>query len=249
MEPYKCRVVHFKRGTYVADSAGLKVDGNAKISSLEDGQQYKFLGVLESLKQEEKLALQSAAKEHLGRLSVIWSSPLSDYHRVVASKQFSMPAMSCYMWTKHWPITELKQIDREARKIVLENGGKHPCGSTSLLYLSRDKGARGLLSIETEYKETKVKAAVNLYQNRDPAMKMVRDFEESAESVGHQVLSKEAAAYAKEYGLKLQLEYPDPVCVTEEEEVIPGKKVKNRLKRHRESRVREEVREQRKESW
>ncbi|XP_068739391.1 uncharacterized protein [Montipora capricornis] len=219
----------FTRGTHVADSAGLKVDGNAKIPSLEDGQQYKFLGVLESLKQEEKLALQSAAKEYLRRLSVIWTSPLSDYHRVVASNQFAMPAMSYYMWTQHWPITDLKQIDREARKIVVENGGKHPCGSTSLLYLSRDKGGRGMRSIETEYKETKIKAAANLYQNRDPAMKIVRDFEERAESMGHQALTKEAAAYAKEYGLELQLEYPDPVCVTEEGEVIPGKKVKNIL--------------------
>ena len=78
-----------------------------------------------------------------------------------------------------------------------------------------------------------MKAAVNLYQNRDPAMKMVRDFEKRAESVGHQSLTKEAAAYAEEYGLQLQLQYPDPVCVTEEGEVIPGKKVKNFLKRHR----------------
>ena len=132
---------------------------------------------------------------------------------MVASNQFAMLAMSYYMWTQHWPITELKQIDREDRTIVVENRGKHPCGSTSLLYLSRDKGGRGLLSIDTEYKETKVKAAVNLYQNRDSAMKLVRDFEERAESVGHQTLAKEAAVYAKEYGLQLQLEYPDPVCV------------------------------------
>ena len=54
--PKKCAVVHFKRGTHVADSVGLKVDWNAEISSLKDGQQYKFLGVLESLKQEEKLS-------------------------------------------------------------------------------------------------------------------------------------------------------------------------------------------------
>ena len=53
------------------------------------------------------------------------------------------------------------------------NGGKHPCGSTSLLYMSNYKGGRGMRSIETEYKETKMKVAVNLYQNRDPAMKMV----------------------------------------------------------------------------
>ena len=143
---------------------------------------------------------------------------------MVASNQFAMPAMSYYMWTQHWAITELKQIDREACKIVVENGGKHPCGSTSLLYLSRDKGGRKLHTIEREYKETKVKAVVNLYQNRDPAMKMVRDFEERAESVGHQALTEEAAVYAKEFGLQLQLEYPDPVCVTEKGEVIPGKR-------------------------
>ena len=57
-------------------------------------------------------------------------------------------------------------------------------------------------SIETEYKETKMKAAVNLYQNRDSAMKLVRDFEECAESVGHQAVTMEAVAYAKEYGLQ-----------------------------------------------
>ena len=101
---------------------------------------------------------------------------------------------------------ELKQIDSEARKIVVENEGKHPCGSTSLLYLSRDEGGRGLRSIKTEYEEKKVKAAVNLYQNRDSAMKMAWDFEERAGSVGHQALTTEAAVYAKEYGLQLQLE-------------------------------------------
>ena len=47
-------------------------------------------------------------------------------------------------------------------------------------------------------------------------------------------MTTETAVNAKEYGL----------CVTEEGEVIPGKKVKNLLKRHRESRVREEIREQ-----
>ena len=43
-----------------------------------------------------------------------------------------------------------------------------------LVIPARDKGGRGLRSVETECKETKVKAAVKLYQNRDPAMKMVR---------------------------------------------------------------------------
>ena len=48
-------------------------------------------------------------------------------------------------------------MDREARKIVVGNGGKHPSGSTAILYMSREKGGRGLRSIEEEYKVTKLR--------------------------------------------------------------------------------------------
>ena len=38
--PKKCAVAHFKRGVGVAESTGLLMsDGNAKIPTLEDGQQ------------------------------------------------------------------------------------------------------------------------------------------------------------------------------------------------------------------
>ena len=50
--------------------------------------------------------------------------------------------------------------------------------NTETRYFVLCKRGRGLHSVETEYKDTKVKAAVKLYQNRDPAMKMVREFEE-----------------------------------------------------------------------
>ena len=142
------------------------------------------------------------------------------------------------MWTQHWQITELRQVDRDARKIVTEGEGEHPCGTTSLLYLPRDKGGgRGLRSVETEYKETKVKAAVKLYQNRDPAMKIMREFAEYAESKGYQSMTKEVGKYGDEYGLQLQLNPPDPVCVTEEGEVVPGDNLKTRLRKLRESRI------------
>ena len=55
------------------------------------------------------------------------------------------------MWTLKWPINALKSIDRQVRQIIVDSGGKHPTGSTALLYLSRDKGGRGLRSVEQEY--------------------------------------------------------------------------------------------------
>ena len=68
-------------------------DASDRIPCLVDGEQYKFLGVLESIAQEDKLVLECAAKGYLRRLSVIWTSPLSDYNRVVASNQLALPVL------------------------------------------------------------------------------------------------------------------------------------------------------------
>ena len=43
---------------------------------------------------------------------------------------------------------------------------------------------------------------MKLYGNGDPAMAMVREFEERAEELGHSSLVKEAAKYTEEMGLQ-----------------------------------------------
>ena len=191
--------------THLYDTSGLRVDENICVPNLEEGNQYKFLGVSETVRQEERMSLECAAKEFLGRMSIIWSSPLSDRNWVTASNQFALPVLAYLMWTQHWPVTELKKLDREARKIIVENGRKYLSGSTAILYIPREMGGRGLRLIEEEYKVTKIKVSVKLYRNGDPAITMVREFEDRAEKLGHSSLVKEAARYA-EMGLQLCLE-------------------------------------------
>ena len=89
--PKKCAVVHVRRGVHVSGNSGIILDETARIPSLEDGKQYKFLGVLGSVTQEDKLVLECAAKEYLRWMSVIWTSPLSDHNRVTALNQFALP--------------------------------------------------------------------------------------------------------------------------------------------------------------
>ena len=96
--PRKCAVVGIRRGVHYHKSFGRDIVGET-VPTLEEGSQYKFLGVLETLVQEEKMALELAAKEYLRRLSVGWSSPLSDYNRVVASNQFALPVLGYLMWS------------------------------------------------------------------------------------------------------------------------------------------------------
>ena len=58
----KCSTIHVRKGVQVQDSLGIKMDESTVITSLKEGTQYKFLGVLENLKQDDKLALKVAAK-------------------------------------------------------------------------------------------------------------------------------------------------------------------------------------------
>ena len=58
-----------------------------------------------------------------------------------------------------------------------------------------------------EDKATKVKDAVRLYCNEDPAMKMVREFEERAEEMERRPMAEEAFRFAEELGLELDLQH------------------------------------------
>ena len=187
----------------------------------------------ESTLQDEKLALAVAAKVYLQRLSVIWTSPLSDANRVKATNQFALPVLTYLMWTQHWPLTELREIDRETRKVVSENGGRHPLSSTALFYLPRVAGGRGMRSVEQEYKLSKIKAAIKLYNNLDPMMSTVRAFEEKAEKKGFSSLVKHAHKFTEELGKTLTLEPAESSCSSQSnlEKKITGYHVKLQLKK------------------
>jgi len=70
----KCAVAHVQRGvhTHTNNALGLRIDESICISNLEEGDQHKFLDVLESVRQEERMSLDCAARV----------SPQNVYHLV-----------------------------------------------------------------------------------------------------------------------------------------------------------------------
>ena len=73
-------------------------------------------------------------------------------------------------------------------------------------YLTRTSGGRGLRSVESEYKLTKVTAAVKLFSNRDDTMSTVRAFEEKCRvQEERRSLKNDATKYAEEMGISLEL--------------------------------------------
>ena len=65
--PKKCNDIHIRRGKQVENAEDLKLDETALVEKLNNGSNYKFLGVRESAMQEDNLALAIAAKTYLQR--------------------------------------------------------------------------------------------------------------------------------------------------------------------------------------
>ena len=95
--------------------------------------------------------------------------------------------------------------------------------------------------MENEYKNTKIKAAVKLNCNTDPAMVAVRSFEELA---GRHSIIKDAKKYAEELDLQLWLNFPTPVAVADGKEV-EAKKVKQAIYKARQQEIQSTVSEER----
>ena len=76
-----------------------------------------------------------------------------------------------------------------------------------------------------------IKAAVKLYENLDPTMRIVREFEERSATLGYQSLVKEATKYAEELDLTIQLNYPNPSCYDANGELIPAGEVKAKIRK------------------
>ena len=92
------------------------------------------------------------------------------------------------------PPADLQQLDREARKVILEKGGNHSLGSVAQLYIWRRNDGSGLISVEAEYKSTKIKAVVKLFENSDTATSAV--FEEKTVQTGCHSIINDAEKYA-----------------------------------------------------
>ena len=90
-----------KRGQ---ESGDMNISDLKPIKSLDQHNSYKFLGVFENTKQEDKQVLEAAAKTYLERLSIIWSSPCiwSDH------ASYALPELTYLMWTPTWPIANIQ---------------------------------------------------------------------------------------------------------------------------------------------
>ena len=143
----KCAMLVMEKGKIVK-SVGIELPNDKVIKSLQEGESYKYLGILEADKfLEEKMKL-NFSKECIRRLRKVLKSKLNGGNLVCGVNTWAVSLLRYSAAFVSWRKRELQAIDRKTRKLFTIYGALHPKSDVDRLYTPRKEGGAGLISIE-----------------------------------------------------------------------------------------------------
>ena len=132
----------------IVKSVGIELPNGKVIKSLQEGENYKYLGILEADEfLEEKMEL-NVSKEYIKRLRKVLKSKLNGGNLFCGVNTWAVSLLRYSTVFVSWKKSELQAIDKNARKLFAIYGALHPKSDVDRLYIPREEGGRGLISIE-----------------------------------------------------------------------------------------------------
>ena len=129
----------------IVNSVGIEWPDGKTIKSLQEGESYKYLGILETEKVLQERIKLNVSKEYIRKLRKVLKSKLNAGNWVntwaVSLLRYSATFIS-------WSKSELQAIDRKNTKLFTVYGALHHESDAERLYIPRKEGGRGLTSIE-----------------------------------------------------------------------------------------------------
>ena len=143
----KCAMLVIEKGKIVK-SVNIALPHGKVIKSLQEGESYKYLGILEADKfLKEKMKL-NVSKEYIRRLRNVLKSKLNGGNLVRGVNTWTVSLLRYSAAFSSWRKSELQAIDRKTRKLFIIYGALHPKSDVDRLYIPRKEGGKGLTSIE-----------------------------------------------------------------------------------------------------
>ena len=131
----------------IVKSVDIELPDGKVIKSLQEGESYKYLGILEADKfLEEKMKL-NILKEYIRRLRKVLKSKLSGGNLVRGVNTWAVCLIRYSAAFVSWRKNEVQAIDTKTRRLFTLYG-VHPKSDADRLYIPRKEGGRGLISIE-----------------------------------------------------------------------------------------------------
>uniref|UniRef100_A0A6V7LE95 Reverse transcriptase domain-containing protein n=1 Tax=Bracon brevicornis TaxID=1563983 RepID=A0A6V7LE95_9HYME len=173
----KCAAVHIKRGRVDVGGEDVQlVDGNV-IQHLDIEGSYCYLGLNQRSIVDEVQVKEALRSEYKRRLRRVWRSELSGKNKVSATNMFAVPVLLYSFGVVKWSRSELKQLDRDTRKLMNIHRSLHPRSSSPRLYFPRECGGRGLLRVESLHDRLVLGVACDVVNSTDPLMDFVHEYE------------------------------------------------------------------------
>ena len=177
----KCAYQCIERGKQKLQNQPLEVN-SLIMQEIEEGDQYKYLGMDESVGIIGPLNKQRVVKEYKARVKKIWNSELNATNKAIAHNAFAVPIITPTIGILNWTKKEICDLDVTTRKIVTMAGAFHAASDIDRLYIQRSKGGRGLRSIEDMYEIRTVGMMQHLEKaaEKHSLLKLVKEHEEKS---------------------------------------------------------------------
>jgi len=141
----KCAMLSIKCGVRVK-SEGITVPSGESIKEVDE-RGYKYLGVLQDCKIMNGEMKEVVRGEYLRRVKAVARSKLYARNLMTAINVWAVSVVRYSAGIINWTNAELAQMDVKTRKILTMNGIFHKKGNVDRLYLKRNRGGRGLMSV------------------------------------------------------------------------------------------------------
>ena len=143
----KCAMLAMGKGKIVKSVSVEMPDGKV-IKSLQEGESYKYLGILEADKFLEEKMKFNGSKEYIRRIRKVLKSRMNGWNLVCGVNTWAVFLLRYSAAFVNWRKSELHAIVRKTRKLFTIYGALHPNSDVDRLYIPRKEGGRGLLSIK-----------------------------------------------------------------------------------------------------
>ena len=143
----KCAMLVMEKGKIVK-SVGIGLPDGKVIKSLQEGEIYKNLGILEVDEFLEENMKLNASKEYIRKLRKVLKSTLNGGNLVRGVNTWAVSLIRYSAAFVSWRKSELQAIDRKTRKLFSIYGALYPNSDVDKLYILRKEGGGGLISIE-----------------------------------------------------------------------------------------------------
>lgn len=161
----KCKTVHIARGKLKEDSQMLLLPPGDHIEALcNKDDKYKYLGIMQLNTNKHSEMKASIKQEYCKRVRAVLQSELSAKNKIISINSLAIPVIRYSGGIIHWNKTELQELDIKTRKLLTCYRGLAKRSNVTRLYLKRQFGGRGLISVE-ECVRSEV-SSLNEYRNK-----------------------------------------------------------------------------------